>query len=66
MDFSLTEDQMAFRQTARQFAQKELRPNAAEWDRTSHFPVDVIKKSGELGFWGYIPIQNMMVWDCHA
>ncbi|MGE6480325.1 acyl-CoA dehydrogenase family protein [Psychrobacter namhaensis] len=52
MDFSLTEDQIAFRQTARQFAQKELKPNAAEWDRTSYFPVDVIKKSGELGFLG--------------
>ncbi|MGO3897957.1 MAG: acyl-CoA dehydrogenase family protein, partial [Psychrobacter sp.] len=52
MDFSLTDDQIAFRQTARQFAQKELKPHAAEWDRTSHFPVDVIKKSGELGFLG--------------
>ena len=52
MDFSLTDDQIAFRQTARQFAQKELKPNAAEWDRTSHFPIDVIKKSGELGFLG--------------
>lgn len=52
MDFTLTDDQIAFRQTARQFAQKELKPKAAEWDRTSHFPVDVIKKSGELGFLG--------------
>jgi len=52
MDFSLTDDQVAFRQTARQFAQKELKPNAAEWDRNSHFPIDVIKKSGELGFLG--------------
>ena len=34
MDFSLTDDQVAFRQTARQFAQKELKPNAAEWDCT--------------------------------
>ncbi len=52
MDFSLTEDQIAFKQTARQFALKELKPKAAEWDRESHFPVDVIKKSGELGFLG--------------
>lgn len=52
MDFSLTADQVAFKQTARQFAQKELKPNAAEWDRHLHFPVDVIKKSGELGFLG--------------
>ncbi len=52
MDFSLTDDQIAFAQSARQFAQKELKPNAAEWDRTSHFPIDVIKQSGELGFLG--------------
>ncbi|MEC5211201.1 alkylation response protein AidB-like acyl-CoA dehydrogenase [Psychrobacter sp. PL15] len=52
MDFSLTDDQVAFRQTARQFALKELKPHAAEWDRNSHFPIDVIKKTGDLGFLG--------------
>lgn len=50
MDFSLTDDQIAFRQTARQFAQKELKPNAAEWDRTSHFPIDVIKNQASSAF----------------
>ena len=52
MDFALTEDQLAYQQTARQFAQKELKPNAAQWDRDGHFPIDVIKKTGELGFLG--------------
>ena len=52
MDFSLTDDQMAFTQSAKQFAQKELKPHAAEWDRTSHFPIDVIKQSGDMGFLG--------------
>ena len=52
MDFALTEEQLAYQQTARQFAQKELKPNAAQWDRDSHFPVDVIKKTGDLGFLG--------------
>ena len=52
MDFTLTDDQLAYQQTARQFAQKELKPNAAQWDRDSHFPIDVIKKTGELGFLG--------------
>ncbi len=52
MDFALTEEQLAYQQTARQFAQKELKPNAAQWDRDSHFPIDVIKKTGELGFLG--------------
>ncbi|MES1964472.1 acyl-CoA dehydrogenase family protein [Psychrobacter sp. AH5] len=52
MDFTLTEDQLAFAQSAKQFAKKELRPHAAEWDRSSYFPIEVIKKSGELGFLG--------------
>ncbi len=56
MDFELTEDQLAFRDTARQFAEQELAPNAAKWDQEHHFPVDVIKKTGELGFCGlYTP-----------
>jgi hypothetical protein len=50
MDFNLTEDQRAFVDMARDFASSELAPNTAEWDRTSHFPVDVIKHAGELGF----------------
>jgi alkylation response protein AidB-like acyl-CoA dehydrogenase len=34
------------------FAKTELEPHAAEWDRTKHFPMDVYKKSAELGFGG--------------
>ena len=56
MDFSLTDEQKAYTDTARQFMQKELAPNAAEWDAESHFPVDVIRRAGELGFCGlYTP-----------
>ncbi|WKE66840.1 acyl-CoA dehydrogenase family protein [Gallaecimonas kandeliae] len=50
MNFHLTEDQLAFQETARQFAQSELAPNAARWDKEHHFPVEVIKHAGELGF----------------
>ncbi|MBU5615703.1 acyl-CoA dehydrogenase family protein [Psychrobacter sp. TAE2020] len=50
MNFSLTADQIAFKQTAQQFALKELKPHAATWDREGYFPVEVIKKTGELGF----------------
>ena len=32
------------------FAQAELQPNAAEWDRTKHFPKDVYRKAAEQGF----------------
>ncbi len=37
---------------ARDFAQKEIAPHAAEWDRTKTFPAETIKKLGELGFFG--------------
>ncbi|CAM3602902.1 isobutyryl-CoA dehydrogenase [Parendozoicomonas haliclonae] len=50
MNFELTSEQKAFQKAARDFARQELAPHAAEWDRTSHFPVDIIKKAGELGF----------------
>lgn len=56
MDFELTEDQRAFADTARQFAQAELAPHAAHWDAEGIFPRDVIAKAGELGFCGlYAP-----------
>lgn len=56
MNFDLTDDQLAFEETARQFAQQELAPYAAMWDREHYFPVEAIKKSGELGFCGlYAP-----------
>ena len=56
MDFSLNEEQLAFADTARQFARQEFAPFAAQWDREHHFPVEAIKKAGELGFCGlYTP-----------
>lgn len=50
MNFDLSEDQLAFQNLASEFAQKELAPKAAEWDANSKFPVEVIKKAGDLGF----------------
>jgi alkylation response protein AidB-like acyl-CoA dehydrogenase len=50
MNFELNEDQIAFAQTAKQFSDAELAPFAAQWDKEHHFPVDVIKKAGDLGF----------------
>jgi len=56
MDFELTEDQRAFADTARQFAQAELAPHAARWDAEGIFPREAIAKAGELGFCGlYAP-----------
>lgn len=50
MNFDLTEDQLAFAETAKQFAEQELAPNAAMWDQQHIFPKEVIQKAGELGF----------------
>lgn len=56
MDFNLNEDQQAFVHAAKEFAEKEMAPLAAEWDHRAHFPVDIIKKTGDLGFLGlYAP-----------
>ena len=56
MDYNLTDDQQAFVDTARAFAEKELVPNAARWDQEHHFPIDVFRKAGEMGFMGmYTP-----------
>ena len=52
MDFELNEDQVAFADMARAFAQNEMEPHAAEWDQQQVFPVDVLRKAGELGFCG--------------
>lgn len=50
MNFDLTGDQQAFADTAKQFAEQELAPHAAKWDREHIFPKEVIQKAGELGF----------------
>ncbi len=56
MDFSLNEDQKALVAAAEDFAEAELAGHTAEWDATSHFPVEVIRRAGEAGFLGlYTP-----------
>lgn len=52
MDFALTEEQEMIRDAAREFAQKEILPTAAEFDETGKFPLETIRKAGELGFMG--------------
>jgi hypothetical protein len=52
MDFSLSDEQQAIQEMAQRFAREELAPNAAAWDRDKHFPVDVIRKTAELGLAG--------------
>ena len=52
MSFELSEDHEQFRRTVRDFAEKEIAPHAAQWDRDHHFPVDVVQKMGSLGLFG--------------
>jgi alkylation response protein AidB-like acyl-CoA dehydrogenase len=50
MDFTYNDEQIAYRDTARQFAAKELAPYAAQWDANEEFPKGVLRHAGELGF----------------
>ena len=40
--------------SARDFAEKYLRPHVMEWDEAQHFPVDAMRMAGQLGFLGVI------------
>ncbi|MGD8539050.1 MAG: acyl-CoA dehydrogenase family protein [Candidatus Aminicenantes bacterium] len=50
IDFSLTEEQKALQDMAREFALKEMRPNAAKYDKGDEFSEDVMQKAFEVGF----------------
>ena len=52
MDLKLTEEHRMIRDMARDFAQKEIAPIAAQLDEEARFPVETVKKMGELGFMG--------------
>jgi short-chain 2-methylacyl-CoA dehydrogenase len=52
MTFALSAEHDAFRHSVREFAEAEIAPYAAEWDRAHHFPTDVVQKMGKLGLFG--------------
>lgn len=52
MDIALDEDQLAFKQLARDFLDREVVPYRAEWDRRESVDTGIIPKLGELGFFG--------------
>jgi alkylation response protein AidB-like acyl-CoA dehydrogenase len=56
MNFSLNENQIMIAQMVRDFAEKEIKPFYKQWDADEHFPVETMKKMGELGLLGiFIP-----------
>jgi alkylation response protein AidB-like acyl-CoA dehydrogenase len=54
VDFEYTPEQIQLRRAVREFAESEIAPHVMEWDETQTFPMEVIKKLGELGYLGVI------------
>jgi butyryl-CoA dehydrogenase len=52
MDFQLSDEQRQIRDTLADFAEREIKPNSARWDKEAMFPREVIAQLGELGFLG--------------
>ncbi len=52
MAYELSPEHEMFRRSVREFAEAEIAPYAAQWDRDHHFPIDVVKKMGALGLMG--------------
>jgi alkylation response protein AidB-like acyl-CoA dehydrogenase len=52
MDFRTTDEQEFLRRTVREFAEREILPRAREWDRTQHFPAEVVPSLASLGLMG--------------
>ena len=52
MTFQLSREHEEFRRVVREFAEGEIAPHAAQWDRDHHFPTDVVQQMGKLGLMG--------------
>ncbi|MEX1908215.1 acyl-CoA dehydrogenase family protein [Janibacter sp. Y6] len=52
--FELSQDHEDFRVAVRDFAQSEVEPHVAQWDRDHHFPTEVVPRMGELGLFGLV------------
>jgi short/branched chain acyl-CoA dehydrogenase len=52
--FELSKEHEDFRAVVREFAEAEVAPNIAEWDRDAYFPVELIPKMGDLGLFGLV------------
>ena len=54
MSFELSQDHEDFRKVVRDFAEREVAPHVARWDREHHFPVELVPAMGELGLFGLV------------
>jgi butyryl-CoA dehydrogenase len=56
--FELSKDHEDFRAVVREFAEAQVGPHIAAWDRDAHFPVDLVPKMGDLGLFGLVVPQE--------
>ena len=54
MEFEFTPEQIQLRKAVREFAEAEIAPHVMEWDEAQTFPLEVVKKLGELGYLGAV------------
>ncbi|ASQ46310.1 acyl-CoA dehydrogenase family protein [Legionella clemsonensis] len=59
MDFKFSEEHLAFRDMAAEFARNKLAPHAASWDENHHFPVDVLREAATLGMAGMVSAEDI-------
>lgn len=52
MTFALSPEHESFRHSVREFAEAEIAPHVAQWDKDHHFPVDAVQKIGKMGLFG--------------
>ncbi|WP_427383623.1 acyl-CoA dehydrogenase family protein [Janibacter sp. G56] len=52
--FELSKDHEDFRKVVRDFAEREVEPHVAQWDKDHHFPADLVPKMGDLGLFGLV------------
>ncbi|MGB2625188.1 MAG: acyl-CoA dehydrogenase family protein [Candidatus Acidiferrum sp.] len=54
MDFGFLDHQLLIRDTVREFMATEVRPHVKDWEKSEHFPLDIIKKLGAMGCCGML------------
>ncbi len=54
MDFSFLDHQLLIRDTVREFMAAEVRPHVKDWEKSEHFPLDIIHKLGAMGCCGML------------
>ena len=52
--FELSKEHEDFRKVVREFAEAEVEPHIAKWDKDHYFPSELVPKMGELGLFGLV------------